>query len=293
MATTLRIATTRWIMPVEFGSPFDSRGESLEAFQARIENANYPRTTTSISVSFLTDAAQLGPILPPDKGLELRGEPVVSVSTTYLGALAWLAGRSYALTTVSIPVTFHGREREIHGNFLPVIWENMTEPILTGREIIGWSKIYADIAPLSVIGDTMHCVASWHGFRFMDMIVDNLRLLTEDELKARQEEMASNTSEGSIHWKYIPKTGHPGEADADYLTMSTNRGAPPNKIKSMSVFTGDGVIEFHRARWEDLPTMVPVVNTLAGLEVKQIVGATVSKVESIGSGGMGQTIILE
>lgn len=292
MTTTGR-HTARWIMPVEFGSPFDSRGESLEDFRRRIETASYPRTTTSMSVSFLTNAGQLEPILPPDKGLELRGEPVVSVSTTYLGALAWLAGRSYALTIVSIPVTFHGKERDIQGNFLPVIWENMTEPILTGREQIGWSKIYADIAPLSVIGDSMHCVASWHGFRFMDMAIENMRPLTGEELKTRQEAMASDASEGSIHWKYIPRTGHPGEADADYLTMSTSRGAPPSEIKSMSVFTGEGSIQFRRARWEDLPTMVPVVNTLADLEVREIVSATTSKVESIGTGGMGQTIILE
>ena len=292
MATTGK-RTTGWIMPVEFGSPFESREETLEAFRERIEKATYPRMTTSISISFLTNAEQLEAILPEGKGLELRGEPVVSVSTSYLGALAWLAGRSYALTIVSFPVTFQGKERQVHGSFSPVIWENMTEPILTGREQIGWSKIYADIAPPAVIGDKMHCVTSWYGFKFMDLTIDNLRQLTEGELKARQESMASEPSEGSIHWKYIPRTGHPGEADADYLTMSTNRGAPPNEIKSMSVWTGDGSVEFHRARWEDLPTMVPVVNTLADLEVKRVVGAIVSKVESIGTGGMGQTIMLE
>jgi len=280
-------------MPVEFGSPFEQREGTMEEFRERIEKATYPRTTTAMSVSFLTNKEQLEPILPEGKGLELRGEPVVSVSTSYLGALAWLAGRSYALTIVSFPVTFNGKERQVYGNFSPVIWENMTEPILTGREQIGWSKIYADIAPASVIGNKMHCVASWYGFKFMDMTIDNMRPLTDEERKARQEAMASQPSEGSIHYKFIPKTGHPGEADADYLTMSTGRGAPPSEIKSMSVWTGNGQIEFHKARWEDLPTMVPVVNTLAGLEVKQVVSATVSKVESVGSGGMGQTIILE
>ena len=291
--TTTQRRTQRWIMPVEFGHPWEYREGTMEEFQERIEKATYPRTTTAISISFLTNAEQLEPILPEGKGLELRGEPVVSVSTSYLGALAWLAGRSYALTIVSFPVTFNGKERQVHGNFSPVIWENMTEPILTGREQIGWSKIYADIAPAAVIGNKMQCGSSWYGFKFMDMIVDNMRPLTDEERKARQEAMASQPSEGSIHYKFIPKTGHPGETDADYLTMSTGRGAPPSDIKSMSVWTGDGSIEFHKARWEDLPTMVSVVNTLADLEVKEIVSATVSKVESTGSGGMGQTIMLE
>ena len=28
---------------------------------------------------------------------------------------------------------------------MPVVWENHADPILTGREQLGWSKIYADM----------------------------------------------------------------------------------------------------------------------------------------------------
>ena len=292
MATTQR-RIQRWIMPVEFGSPWEYREGAPEEIQEEIAKATYPRISTSMSVSFLTNKEQLEPILPEGKGLELRGEPIVSVSTSYLGALAWLAGRSYALIIVGIPVTFNGKERQIHGSFSPVIWENMTEPILAGREGIGWSKIYADIRPAAVMGNKMRCVASWYGFKFMDMSMDNLKQLTEEELKARQQSMGAQVSEGSIHYKYIPKTGHPGGADADYLTMSTPKGAAPAELKSMGVWTGDGSIKFHKATWEDLPTMVPVVNTLSDLEVKEIVSAVATKTETIGTGGMGQTIMLE
>ena len=294
--TTTQRRTQKWIMPVEFGTPFQEMGATMEEirerFQKMTQDATYATASQMVSVNFLTNAEQLEAILPEDKGLELRGEPVVSVTAMYQGALGWLAGRSYDIVMVTFPVTFNGKERQVPGAFAPVIWENMTEPILAGRETLGWSKIYADIEPPAVMGNSAHCVASWYGFKFMDLKIDNLRQLTEEELKARQAAMASQPSEGSIHWKYIPKTGHPGEADADYLTISTNQGAPPSELKSFGVWTGDGSIEFHRAKWEDAPTMANVINAFADLEVREIVSSAVTKTESIG-GGMGQTLILE
>jgi len=290
--TTTQKRTLGWIMPVEFGTPFEDLQKRRAEFEDRMKGATYATTARIMTVSFLTNAAQLEEMLPEDKGLELRGDPVVSVAAIYQGALGWLAGRSYDIVMVTFPVTFNGKERQVHGAFAPVIWENMTEPILAGRESLGWSKIYADIEPPAVMGNGVHCVAGWYGFRFMDLKIDNLRQLTEEELKARQEAMASQPSEGSIHWKYIPKTGHPGEADADYLTISTNQGAPPSEVKSFGVWTGDGSIEFHKAKWEDAPMMANVINAFADLEVKEIISSAVTKTESIG-GGMGQTLILE
>ena len=290
--TTTQKRTLGWIMPVEFGSPFGDLANRRAEFAERMKGVTYATMSKTMTVSFLTNAEKRGAMLPEDKGLELRGEPVVSVTAIYQGALGWLAGRSYDIVMVTFPVTFNGKERQVHGAFAPVIWENMTEPILAGRETLGWSKIYADIEPPAVMGNSVHCVAGWYGFKFMDLKIDGLRQLTEEELKARQGAMASQPSEGSIHWKYIPKTGHPGEADADYLTISTNQGAPPTEVKSFSIWTGDGSIEFHRAAWEDAPTMANVINAFADLEIKEIVSSVVTKTESIG-GGMGQTLILE
>jgi len=295
MATTQK-QTTSWIMPVEFGLPFPGEIESVDKlwwkFHKEVQEASYSSTQKTMTVNFLTDAAKLKAMLPQGKGLELRGEPVVSVNFIYQGALGWLAGRSYDIVMVTFPVTFNGKERKVHGAFAPVIWENMTEPILAGRELLGWSKIYADIEPPAEMGNSIHCVAGWHGFKFLDLQIDNLRQPDAEEMKASQAAMASEPSEGSIHWKYIAKTGRPGEADADYLTISTNKGAPPPVIKSFSAWIGDGSIEFHKAAWQDLPTMANVVNAFADLEIKDVFSTIVTKTETIG-GGMGETLILE
>jgi len=280
----------RWIMPTEFGSPFGDLAERRVQFEGQIKGATYAGTSRTMTVNFLTDAGKLEKMLPEGKGLTLRGDPVVSVMAIYQGPLDWLAGRSYDIVTVTFPVTFKGKERQVDGAFAPVIWENMTEPILAGRETLGWSKIYADIEPPVLFGNGIHCTAGWYGFKFMDLKIDKLRELSQEELRAMQK--ASQPGEGSIHWKYVPKTGSPGEADADYLTISTNRGAPPTTVKTFSSWSGDGSITFHKARWEDAPMTANVINAFADLEVKEVVSSLVIKTESLG-GGMGQTIILE
>ena len=80
-----------WIMPVEFGSPF---GEN-EATKEQFGDGVYARTTTSLAVSFETDKEQLELILPEGKGLELRGDPVVSVSANYNVGDLRMWGRSH------------------------------------------------------------------------------------------------------------------------------------------------------------------------------------------------------
>ena len=85
--------------------------------------------------------------------------------------IEWLAGRGYNTLGVSFPVVFEGEVDRATGSLLTVLWENLTDPILTGREELGFSKIYCALPdPLTFNGET-HCTASWLGFKFMDMRV--------------------------------------------------------------------------------------------------------------------------
>ena len=61
-----------------------------------------------------------------------------------------------------------------------MLWENLCDPILTGREQLGFSKIYCELPePVALRGDT-HCIASWLGFKFMDMKLTNMEQVTLD-----------------------------------------------------------------------------------------------------------------
>ena len=113
-------------MPTHFGPRTGPRrGPDGQKFQ----NLDTPRGTI-LSVSFLGNPAQLEALLPP--GFALDGEPVLTVSANYMTEIEWLAGRGYNTLGASFPVRFEGEEDQLSGNLLLVLWENLTDPILTG-----------------------------------------------------------------------------------------------------------------------------------------------------------------
>jgi acetoacetate decarboxylase len=275
------------MMPTHFTMPAPPRPR-IEGGpgEAPIASGTASTDVTSVAVSFLTNARQLEQLLPAGKGLSLLGDPIVTVACVYQGGVAWLAGRGYNLIPVTFPVLYKGKHDEVHGRFGLVVWENMYEPIASGRERLGWSKVYAEIPQYALLGDRVRCSASWDGTRFLEVSVTNLRELSSAEIAERNKDLPRN--DGSIQHKYIPRTACPGEADADYLTLSTGKKARPPTVKG--VWTGDGAIRFNHVTWEEVPTMHHVINALADLEVKEVVSAVMS--QSTG-GSMGEQRILE
>ena len=266
-------------MPTHFGP---SLGPRQGPDGRKFENLNSPKVT-SMSVTFRSDSKQLEELLP--EGFTLRDSPLLTVTASYNKEIEWLAGRGYNTLGVNIPVTFRGKEDEVSGDFLTVLWENLTDPILTGREELGFSKIYCELPePRSYSGKT-HCIASWMGFKFMDMKLWNMRSLSQEEIQGLSE---GSRSEGVLHYKYMPRTEDWGQSDVTYVTL-TPAGMSNNRVTEM--WRGEGSVKFHEATWEDLPTLYNIVNTFNGLEVKEFVSASI--VKSVGANDLGDQRILK
>jgi len=108
------------------------------------------------------------------EGFHVDGEPVVTVEVSYFAEIEWLAGRGYNVCGVKFPAVFQGQRDRASGPFLTVLWENLTDPILTGREELGFSKIYCEIPEPRVYAGTAHIATSWLGFKMMDLKVWDL-----------------------------------------------------------------------------------------------------------------------
>jgi len=265
-------------MPTHFGP---RTGPRQGAEGRKFENKDTPKATT-ITVSFLTSGDQLEALLP--ERFELAGEPIVTVEASYLTEIEWLAGRGYNILGVSFPATYHGEQDHVTGSFLTVLWENLTDPIITGREELGFAKVYCELPEPVVLRGETHVTASWMGFKFLDVKVNNLRQLSVAEI----ERLAlAQTSDGILHYKYMPRTGEWGAADAAYATL-TPAATPHRVVKERWV--GDGSVQFHKARWEDMPTQYNIVNTFYDLEIKEIRGASVTK--TVGSKDLSDQRIL-
>ena len=314
------------MMPTHFGPASGPRqGPDGRGFDC----LHSPRTT-SYSVSFLTREDQLEGLLPA--GFRLCGEPVVTVTVSFMTEIEWLAGRGYNTLGVGFPAEYAGERDLARGSFLAVLWENLADPILTGREQLGFSKIYCAIPPPVVLDGQTRCTADWLGFKFMDMCLTDMvsvpAPLTEGKAtadrttadrttadrttadrttadrttaeRATADEAPDDVSEhgaddtagavltGTLHYKYMPRTGEWDEADAEYAVL-TPSDTPNRRVVAQRA--GLGSVRFHRAEWRDMPTQFHIVNALAELEQIAIRGAHI--VETVGGKDLSDQRILK
>lgn len=226
------------------------------------------------TLQFLTDEGRLRELLPP--GFQLEGEPVVSVEFTRLRQLEWLAGRGYNMLGVKLPARFEGRQDRARGHFLAVLWESRPEPIISGREELGFAKLYAELAGPRVLCGRHQYTASWDGHSFFQMQLELGEAVTIDAT-ADAAQPADDVQRGTLHYRYMPKVSAPGQADVAeaVLTPATHKAGPT------SVQCGTGSLSFIRSSWEQLPTMSHIVNALAELPLIEIRAAS----RSVSRGG--------
>ena len=261
-----------YMMPTHFGPMCGPRqGPDGEIFAFERDNRRF----TTVAVDFVTNPEQLRRFLPP--GFALWGEPVVTVSATYMKNIDWLAGRGYNVLGVRFPVLYQGEKDRAVGPFLTVLWENLTDPILTGREQLGFSKVFCDLPEPVIHNGEAHCTASWMGFRFLDIRIRNLEESNPAKRAESKPKGEDGTLRGQIHYKYTPRTGEWGKADAQYAVISPET----SNAQIADTFVGEGEIQFHKARWEDLPTQYMIVNALHELEIGEYLGGRIE----YGSGG--------
>lgn len=232
-----------------------------------------------IGVRMLTNADQLTEMLP-DR-FELRGDPVVTVELNYMTEIGWLAGRGYNLCDVKFEVTYHAKSGPVNGTLVLVRWENLCDPILSGREELGHNKLWCDIPEPRVIDDQLKVRLGWLDTPFLDLSVGNLTAIP-----GVTRSPANPDHHGMLSYKYVPKTGAWGEADVEYVTLS-----PPDAMRESITIekfeVGAGEFQFRRCSWDELPTLYRIVNAFAELENHGFKGAHV--IHSVGGSSFAET----
>lgn len=214
------------------------------------------RTTLAFTVEVHPD--DLKPLLP--RGA-VPAAPRLTVKVQKLENLRWLAGRGYNIVSVSLPMTWRNRE----GDYLAVLWENLAEPIVTGRDELGFPKLFADIeAPSLREATDLGARASWDGTTFFVATAGALTDLPPP-----------SPARAVVTHRYLPAVGRLHTADVDQMTVTEPAGpagsAPLTVVHSAS---GPGRFAFHPVTWQQHPVQYPVINSLAG--IRQTGPATVS-----------------
>lgn len=260
-------------MPVFFG-PTPGPREWPPGFKC---DFNVTPKRRVIGARFLSNAAQLEAFLP--SCFRLWGDPVVTVEVQYMKEFAWLAGRGYNMADVKFDVVYTGKGEPVHGTLVLVRFEDLPDPILSGREELGHNKLWCTMPEPKVLDGHYTCDFSWLDFRFLRLSVWNL---------AEAAAPPPNTqNKGMLSYKYIPATGNWGTADVEYATLTP----PAPQGSTVQRLKGEGRAEFAKARWEDLPTLHHLVNAFEQLEVKQWLGGYL--LDQLGGHSAASTIRLD
>lgn len=239
--------------------------------------------TTSVSVSLEADPAELARLLPPET--RLSGVPALTVTATRFENLLWLAGRGYPILTVTFPIEYVGDGETVSGRYLAVLWEGLADPITTGREELGFPKLYADIrAPriddVSATGG-VDADASWDGFRFLDLTAQDLRAAPPDE---------AVPPPGTLVHRFVPSLGAPDRADIDHLVYHSRAAGDAKRPTVTHLLRGTGRFSFHHARFADVPVQYPVINTLAALSLGATGPAMLTRTTAAPGSGPGAAV---
>jgi hypothetical protein len=256
-------------------------------------------TFTTASIKFKTSRTLLQNLLPTPqfKFAAADSNCYATFSLSSLGNLEWLGGNGYNHFGLYIHGVEYTKENgdKVTGTYLPVLFENLADPIISGREELGMPKVFAT---LDVDRDegTFKLKAGWMGNTFLDLSLTGLG-----------EKPASNGVQGSgppgagppsagppppapeeglFFQKYIPSTASEGstergQADVDYVAFLPidEEAKAPRKIQS-TVVADRAEIKFDSLDWKRLPTLFHIVDRLAEIPIYEVMEAKV--VEGLG-----------
>lgn len=245
-------------MPAFFGR----QGGPRQRVADLSRHSNAEGTTSATWLAVDADAGQLEALLP--RGFQVQ-EPVLIVEAASLRDLPWLAGRGYELVSVVVPVVFTVGRRPVRGRLELVTWENLADPIISGREELGFNKVYADEIAYRC-EPSRHSVSwnvGWGGTRFLEFEVTDLAPNPSEQTQTWR-------SGPTFHYRVLARTGEWGALEVEQVTANTEAPAEMTPVLSQS---GRGSVRFSTATFEQLPTLAHIVNALAAAARDEVIGA--------------------
>jgi acetoacetate decarboxylase len=244
--------TQRYEMPVTFGP-------------VPLAHIRYG-DVTSVSIPYTTKARdEYAALLPP--ALELPDETIVTVTHQRIADVSFLAGREYAIVSVSLNAIFKDDQESIFGGYGAILWENDVYSIIVGREPFGAPKLYADISDLRKDGEEWSVECSEFGTPLVSGYFQGMKEL-------EQAEVETMTTQGgrpkvNFRYKHIPRAT--GGADVSYLMRGNNFKSTVDRA-----WTGAGRHHFYEVSKDTAPVSYRVVSRLRLLTVDEYLPAVAS-----------------
>ena len=212
---------------------------------------------TQFTILYVTDKDLLAAHLP--EPFEPADEPIVTIFFQVCRDVDFLGGRGYNILGVNLAAVFNGKKDQIVGNYAAVLWENDTIPLITGRELAGAPKLYADIPYPHREGNSWFFHCSVYGTKLIGGEIRNAQPV-DDATRQQIEQIARQSM--WMAWKYIPRADWSGSE----LSFPTVIPIVPT-VKEASV--GECRHTFYNTKWLDTLYHSQIVAGLRKLKVKE------------------------
>ncbi|KAF9895078.1 hypothetical protein FE257_004707 [Aspergillus nanangensis] len=271
-----------WRQPVVFG-PMPGPRQDCEGLDRAGKSLR--STFQTASIRFKTSRTLLQNLLP-NESYSFSGPSTVayaSFSQTKLDNMDWLAGGGYRHLGLYIEgVQYKKANGEIvKGTYMPILFESLADPIVSGREELGMPKLYSAIDACER-SQSYHLETSWEGAVWGRFHWEGLE---EVDPGTEQGSMTGEPSDGILVYRSLPQVGRDqkGLAEAEYpvvVPFAEESKVVPSKVTRVrrakkASFKVSGL------DWESLPTLHHVIERLAEIPVDEIVSAKVVEGEGV------------
>lgn len=265
----------RWRGPFGFGPVPGPRQDILGRPQPNLQL----QTFTTATVKFKTSRTFLQNMFPTKSfGFKSPATAVfASFSAITFNNISWLGGGGYNQFGLHIHGVEYKKEdgSSIIGTYIPILFEDLADTIVAGRDDIGLPKVYCALDILRR-QKSYRLEASWQGSKFLDF---ELQGLTAVDSPTDQDTATSEPDQGDLVYRYIPAVGDEtkGKADCQYpvvipraeeSTSTTCRGNLVAKAMTTKV-------AFNKMDVDVLPTLYHIVDVLADIPIYEVVGAKI------------------
>jgi acetoacetate decarboxylase len=227
------------------------------------------REVQSVALSYETDPDALRALVP--SCYEIPEPAIITVSFIQNNGVDFMAGGGYRIATVLASVEFNGEKDHEKGNYVLVMFEDDTLPILLGRERLGVAKLFADISPIRTMPNGhIRCETSLWGHPLFGIDVEPLTEQS-DEVIAKANETPRPPM---LSYKYIPSLEGPPDEDYPVCTRS--------EVTTKELSLGDsGRYYFGDPGTEDISFMKTIIDSLKTLPVRKIVRTSRAATSSV------------
>lgn len=260
-------------MPVSFGPNASPRQDLTGGVIIQNAGARYH----TAYMTFKTKKSYLQTLMPTQNfNITARGGwATATFSVTKLENLEWLGGRGYMhfglyIHNVSHTGTIDPSSSIVEtpdrtGDLLPVLFENMADPIITGREELGFSKVFATLDELRS-ADSYVLNAGWEGTAFCKMSFSDM-VAGEDDFPVEEPPI--------YHYRPTSSPGNKDKVDSQSTTISKLKIEDGSKERRWKA--GGAKIVFADMEGPELqkafPTLAHIIDGLRRIEVSQVIEA--------------------